>query len=252
MKCSILNKVFIMQETQYQPPEQLQRHIMGQTNSHGGHVRWAEGYVNMNEPYFYLIFGKEFIESQNSTVVYIGPPLDECFPVSFVTPDSCDSDISEKARAESIKELDYFLCKLPAERSLDATKSWEYQAYHCSTAANVYGSIHWGYESHQEKESAPLKTELVHEPEPSRNRRFYQDDAVFAFLGPICILIALGANLLLAVVFSIMGTYGFYRAYCWHKSIQHSGARLVVKFYLAGYAILFLLMSFTFVMNLFR
>jgi len=241
-----------MQETQYQPPEQLQRHIMGQTNSHGGHVRWAEGYVNMNEPYFYLIFGKEFIESQNSTVVYIGPPLDECFPVSFVTPDSCDSDISEKARAESIKELDYFLCKLPAERSLDATKSWEYQAYHCSTAANVYGSIHWGYESHQEKESAPLKTELVHEPEPSRNRRFYQDDAVFAFLGPICILIALGANLLLAVVFSIMGTYGFYRAYCWRESIQHSAARLVIRFYLAGYAFLLLLMSFTFVMNWFR
>jgi hypothetical protein len=37
------------------------------------------------------------------------------------------------------REIDYYLVEL---REKDP---WAYAIYHCSTAANVYSKVHWGY-----------------------------------------------------------------------------------------------------------
>lgn len=45
----------------------------------------------------------------------------------------------QKIKEEVIRELDFYFGELNED------DPWAYAIYHCSTAANIYSDVHWGY-----------------------------------------------------------------------------------------------------------
>jgi hypothetical protein len=93
--------------------------------------QWSEGVVDLDKEHIKLFFGSF---SDPLLIAVLAPAGERSFTVQFVV----DKSLHRKAIAKVRKELNFFLVELGEE------DPWAYAKYHCSTAANVYSTVHWG------------------------------------------------------------------------------------------------------------
>lgn len=89
--------------------------------------RWTEGSVDTNEEHIKITF-----EERPEHVALVGNYGGQ-ITVQFL--DSCDRDVKAAVR----DELNFYF------EELREPNPWGYAIYHCSTMANVYSKVHWGY-----------------------------------------------------------------------------------------------------------
>lgn len=92
-----------------------------------------EGVVNIDDDHMKLTY-----EEKPDPVALIAPGEGSTFIVQFLEMDSKQDNGKEMMRYVR-RELDFYLVELREENP------WAYAIYHCSTAANVYSKVHWGY-----------------------------------------------------------------------------------------------------------
>ena len=92
-----------------------------------------EGTVNTDDDHMKLTY-----EDNPDPVALIAQGEGNTFIVQFLETDSNQENWKETIRYVR-RELDFFLVELREENP------WAYAIYHCSTAANVYSKVHWGY-----------------------------------------------------------------------------------------------------------
>jgi hypothetical protein len=95
--------------------------------------KWMEGTVNTDDDHMKLTY-----EERPDPVALIAPGEGSTFIVQFLEMDSKQDNGKEMMRYVR-RELDFYLVELREENP------WAYAIYHCSTAANVYSRVHWGY-----------------------------------------------------------------------------------------------------------
>jgi hypothetical protein len=61
------------------------------------------------------------------------------FVVEFLPASELAGTALEAGRQAVRQELDFYLVQL------EEPDPWRYAIYHCTTAANIYSSVHWGY-----------------------------------------------------------------------------------------------------------
>jgi len=96
--------------------------------------RWAEAKVDRSRDQLRLAHDGY----PSSVVALVGPPKDGVFPVEFLVADDGTNPDVARILADVIAELDYYLL------GLGEPDPWAYAHYHCRTASNVYGKVHWG------------------------------------------------------------------------------------------------------------
>lgn len=103
---------------------------------------WTEGIVDVDGEHIKINFASD------PTPVCFVANINGRITVQFIM----EPNIPEGAMNEIIStvkdELDYYF------RNKHADNPWNYAIYHCSTASNIYSSVHWGYypKGHNEKE----------------------------------------------------------------------------------------------------
>lgn len=95
--------------------------------------KWIEGVVNTDDDHMKLTY-----EENPDPIALVAPGERETFIVQFLDTYSKQDNWKEMNRYVR-REIDYYLIEL---REKDP---WAYAIYHCSTAANVYSKVHWGY-----------------------------------------------------------------------------------------------------------
>lgn len=93
--------------------------------------RWGEGVVDVSKEHFKIVYG----DSQQPLAL-IGKDTANIFKVQFLV-DFCSDN--KEAISHLIREVDFYL------NHKDEDDHWLYAKYHCSTAANIYSPVHWGY-----------------------------------------------------------------------------------------------------------
>jgi len=91
---------------------------------------WAEGVVDAKQEHIRI-----YCADDPKPVAWVAPGRDNSFTVQFAKRSGLPSEVREAVR----RELDFYLVEKREENP------WAYAIYHCSTAANVYSSAHWGY-----------------------------------------------------------------------------------------------------------
>ncbi|MGD8986310.1 MAG: hypothetical protein PVI53_19955 [Desulfobacteraceae bacterium] len=95
--------------------------------------KWMEGTVNTDDDHMKLKY-----EDNPDPIALIAPGEGSTFIVQFLDTNSKQDNWKEMMRYVR-REIDFFLVELREENP------WAYAIYHCSTAANVYSKVHWGY-----------------------------------------------------------------------------------------------------------
>jgi hypothetical protein len=90
---------------------------------------WIDGTVDQSDEHMRLCFGEV------STPVALVAPAGDRYLVEFLL-DPAEAEAAEAVR-EARRELDLYLMQ---SKEPDP---WAYAVYHCSTASNLYSSIHW-------------------------------------------------------------------------------------------------------------
>jgi hypothetical protein len=104
--------------------------------------RWREASVDEGGDYLLLSYAP-----RDLPVAIVGPPVDDVFPVRFLTEASNpDSDVAVP-RDAARKELDFYLVEL------GEPDPWNYVIYHCGQGANLYSSIHWSWHPAEARET---------------------------------------------------------------------------------------------------
>ena len=88
---------------------------------------------------YFEINAEQETGKKHKTLARIGRPRRNVFPVAFLHKNLPEGEAGEKVLAAIRKELDFYLVHLGEARP------WAYLRYHCSTAANIYSPVHWGY-----------------------------------------------------------------------------------------------------------
>lgn len=97
---------------------------------------WREGEVASEMEQIVIVWGRPG-EGQIAVARVAPSSPSETFAVQFLL---SNKDKKSRAIVEAVhKELDFYL----VEKEED--DPWAYAIYHCSTAGNLYGDIHWGY-----------------------------------------------------------------------------------------------------------
>jgi hypothetical protein len=96
--------------------------------------RWAKAEVDQSRDHLRLAHD----DYPNSVVALVGPPKDGVFPVEFLVADDGTNPDVAQILADVSAKLDYYLVELGEQ------DPWAYAHYHCRTASNVYGKVHWG------------------------------------------------------------------------------------------------------------
>ena len=97
--------------------------------------KWTEGLVDSEEEHIKISYGDDSVP-----VGLVAPPEKRAFTVQFVlTAAPSTTGPYQKILEETRRELDFYLVE---NREEDL---WAYAKYHCSTAANLYSPVHWGY-----------------------------------------------------------------------------------------------------------
>ncbi len=103
------------------------------------HWRWQDGVVDSRKEHIEL-YADDARKGQYEDwqpIARIGKPKQHIFPVHWLI--SSDSADQKSMIADARRDLDFLLIEL------DKPDPWSYAVYHCSTASNMYSSIHWGY-----------------------------------------------------------------------------------------------------------
>jgi hypothetical protein len=96
--------------------------------------RWFEGSVNTDNEHIKITYG------DNEEIIAIVEPVSKRdFKVQFLVDLDTKDDHTQKILEDIRQELDFYLVD---KREV---KPWEYMIYHCTTAANIYSKVHWGY-----------------------------------------------------------------------------------------------------------
>jgi hypothetical protein len=102
-----------------------------------GEIEWHEGPVNVEREHIEIYWGPTAAEEEGLVLVArLGPTRRRRSFVVDVRADRDDPDLVEAVDAVR-RELDFYLLELEEQNP------WAYACYHCSTAANLYGHVHW-------------------------------------------------------------------------------------------------------------
>ena len=94
--------------------------------------RWSEGVVDLDKEHIKLFVGPFGDKAQ--VIALVAPAGTLAFTVQFVV----EKTHYAEAVIEVTRELNIYL----VEKGED--NPWAYAKYHCSTASNIYSSVHWG------------------------------------------------------------------------------------------------------------
>ena len=96
---------------------------------------FRRGVVDVRGDFFLLSYGKLGDSEKLRPVAIVGKTdgAGGCFSLELV------DGASGEARDAVMADLQFFLV------DKGEVDPWGYAAYHCSTAANIYSSVHWGY-----------------------------------------------------------------------------------------------------------
>jgi len=98
---------------------------------------WNEGKVDRAAPYLKLFYGDWGPSAL--PVALVAEAEGKVFPVEFLQVSNLEQSEYKRIKEEVAKELTFYLVELGEENP------WNYAIYHCGTAANVYGKVHWAY-----------------------------------------------------------------------------------------------------------
>lgn len=98
---------------------------------------WREGKVDPDSPHIGIIYG-EWSESA-LLVARVAKPVGNIFVVEFLQIPQLNESEYQRMKLAVTKELNFFLVELGEKHP------WHYAIYHCGTASNMYGDVHWGY-----------------------------------------------------------------------------------------------------------
>jgi hypothetical protein len=97
---------------------------------------WQEARVDTRDGDPVLLYGSPDAEPESWTpAARVGRPEGRVFPVEWLV----DADAAEnRALVEAVSfELDFYL------KQVGRPDPWSYARYHCQTASNLYGDVHW-------------------------------------------------------------------------------------------------------------
>jgi hypothetical protein len=100
--------------------------------------RWEEGRVDRTKEHFELLYGSQEDECSKWTpVAVVGPPKASSAQVQFLVErgDPRNADVV----SDTAREIQYYLIDLGEQ------DPWGYAKYHCGTASNLYGNVHWSF-----------------------------------------------------------------------------------------------------------
>jgi hypothetical protein len=102
--------------------------------------QWRQGVVDRRQAHFELRSGSAYEGGWDDwfPVALVGPPRKGVFPVQFLPLDNIGQD-EDSLRSKVTGELDFYLVEK------GESDPWEYGRYHCTTAANIYSSVHWSF-----------------------------------------------------------------------------------------------------------
>jgi hypothetical protein len=103
-------------------------------------LRIIEGPVSQNEEHIAISYGSVGTdETPFPTVARVSAPKDDVINLEFLIDDSTTRD------AEIIADVRRKVHWLFLEKG--EAKPWAYARYYCTTAANIYSSVHWNWVS---------------------------------------------------------------------------------------------------------
>ena len=105
-----------------------------ETNDQLTHWEWREAPVDTSREHIKLTIG-----DASAPVALIQPAARGIFNVEILIKYDENDSYSSVSINSIIGELNFYLVD---KREI---RPWQYAIYHCSTAANVYSMIHWGY-----------------------------------------------------------------------------------------------------------
>lgn len=123
----------------------------------GNNYRLVEGIVDSNKEHIKICYSEQLKPYANTPpVALVAKGTDNSFVVQFLlSPDNKNAtEILNKVRSE----IKFFLIEKGEENP------WAYARYHCSTASNVYSSVHWHLYPESSKEighRASIKKEMA-------------------------------------------------------------------------------------------
>jgi hypothetical protein len=100
---------------------------------------WVERPVDRESPHLVLNH-----EDHPLPVALVGPEIDGKLGVEFVVPMNSDDEVLQRVVHDVREDIVFYL------DGAGGPVPWEYAIYHCSTAANLYSRVHWGYTGPQE------------------------------------------------------------------------------------------------------
>ncbi len=108
---------------------------------------WFEGVVNPDDEHIVISYG-EFGEHR-TPVALVAPGPGRTFTVQFMLKTDRQDEHGQRMLEEVRGELDFH----PVE--LNEPDPCAYPLYHCSTATNAYGSVHWSLQKGHEQSRTP-------------------------------------------------------------------------------------------------
>jgi hypothetical protein len=118
--------------------------------------RWQDGPVDLQKEYIELGY-----EDSPDTIpiALIGRPENNLFPVRWLV----GTEAPENKRMINLvkRELNFYLVEK------EEPDPWEYAKYRCTTASNLYSSVHWSY--YPEGDMKGKHYGIINRP-PSKNR----------------------------------------------------------------------------------
>lgn len=98
-----------------------------------------EGTVDAAAPHFIIRYGPDPDNWLPDIVALVGRKGKRGIVVQFLLPEEPGNKERADMLASVRHDIDFFC------RKLYNPNPWDYLVYHCNTASNLYGSVHWGY-----------------------------------------------------------------------------------------------------------
>jgi hypothetical protein len=100
-----------------------------------GAWRWREAAVETQADHLEVFYGSPDDPERWVLVARVGKPQNRVFPVQWLV-NSESAELSDAIRAVR-GDLDYYLI------TIGQRDPWSYARFHCGTASNLYGYVHW-------------------------------------------------------------------------------------------------------------
>jgi hypothetical protein len=113
--------------------------------------RLQDGVIDLQKEYIEIRYGDVSDSSAEDwiPVALVGRPENNVFPVQWLV--GTDNPDYKSMKDDVRRELNYYLVEL------GEPDPWAYAQYHCTTASNLYSSVHWSYYPEGDKEGKHLR-----------------------------------------------------------------------------------------------